>query len=88
MDISTFLTQIATGLASFFPALAGALANGFVALFFTTGTNDAVTGLNPLGIISISFFSVGLAQKFLPGVLSWLKARWRSARARRARRAR
>lgn len=89
MDIGTFLTQIGTGLASFLPSFAQALISAFTALFFTTATEGgAVTGLNPLGQISVAFFIIGLSQKVLPGVLSWLRARWRSRGARKRARAR
>lgn len=85
MGIGAFLTEIATGLASFLPAFGQALYETFFALFFETGEGGA-TQLNMLASISIAFFIIGLAFKVLPTVLSWLKAKSKGkGKKRRAR---
>lgn len=81
MGIAEFLTDIAEGLTTFLPAFATAMVDTFIKLFFTVASEGgAVTGLNPLGTITVAFFVIGLGRKIVPTVLGWLKARSKKSR--------
>lgn len=85
MGITQFLTEIGAGLGSFLPTLVQTMVDGFIALFFATGENGAITGLNAVGETSLTFFIVAMSLKIIPTIAGWLKLR--ASRRKRARRA-
>lgn len=87
MGIAELLGEIGSGIGTFLPALLEALLDGFVQLFFVTGTDAAITGLSALGEVSIVFFVISLCRQFIPGVLSWFKTKWKSGKKARKKKA-
>jgi len=83
--IGTILTDIAEGFGSFAPAFAGALLETFIALFFTSASEGgAISGLTPLGEISIVFMVIGMVYWAMPKVCGWFKATWKKRSERKA----
>lgn len=87
MGISELLGEIGGGIGTFLPAMLEALLDGFVSLFFTTGTDGVLTGLSALGEVSIVFMVIGLCKQFLPGILSWFRTKWKQGRKARRKKA-
>lgn len=87
MSIATIFTDIATGLASFMPALATAVFSAFSGLFLTETTVDSVTTytLNPLGSMAIAVLVMGIAYKVLPLAYNFIVKRVNARKARKAR---
>lgn len=85
MGIAELLADIGEGLGTFLPSLVKAMVDGFVGLFFTSGAEGgAITGLSAVGIVSLTFFIVGLGYKAIPTIAGWLKLKARARKKRRA----
>ena len=85
--ISTFLTDIATGLGTLVPAFFKALLDGFTGLFIvTTGEGaSATTKLTPVGEVAIVFIIIGMVYKIAPTVIGWLRLSMQKRKARKSR---
>lgn len=82
MGMAELLGDIGTGLGTFLPALVKAMVDGFVGLFFVEN-EGAITGLSAVGMVSLTFFVVGLCYKIVPTVASWLKLKTRGFKRRK-----
>lgn len=83
--ITSILSDLGTGLASFGTSFVTALVAMFKGLFFTVG--ESTTQLNELGQVAIVFVIVGLVTGWVKVVAGWLKLRSKSGKRRARKRA-
>ena len=83
------INNLGTGIGSLLPNFMKAFLDGFIKLFFVMGTgeNPAITGLSVVGEVALMFIVLGIAYKFIPTIVGWLKLKCRRGGKRRSRRA-
>ena len=83
------ITDLGTGIGSLLPNFMKSFLDGFVKLFFVMGTgeNPTITGLSAVGDIALMFIVLGIAYKFIPTIVGWLRLKSQKGGKRRARRA-
>lgn len=81
--LTSFFSDIASGLTTFVPAFFKAILDAFTNLFLVTGEAGAVTGLTPVAEIAIGFLVIGMVYKILPTIIGWFKLRMSKRKARR-----
>lgn len=88
MDIASIFTDIASGLASFAPALGEAIWTFFLNMFLTFTEADGVytvTGFNVLGVLSLCALVMGIVYKIVPIAVNWISKKAAARRRRKAR---
>lgn len=86
---SNLIADLGTGIGTLLPNFMKSFLDGFVNLFFVKGTgeNAAITGLSVVGEVALMFIVLGIAYKFIPTIIGWLRLKSRSGKKRRSRRA-
>lgn len=85
--VASFFEVLTTAFTTYVPALGSGIYDLFVALFCEVATEGgAVTGLNALGEIAVSFVGIGIIAGLVATVMGILRLRKRSKR-RKAKRA-
>lgn len=86
---SDLISNLGTGIGSLLPAFMKAFLDGFVSLFFVKGTGEGagITGLSTVGEVALVFIVLGIAYKFIPTIVGWLRLKTRKGGKRRSRRA-
>lgn len=79
--LTTILGDLASGIGTFLPSLAGSFLEAFLALFFVTGEAGAVTGITPLAEIGLLGMIIGASYKFVPMIVGWFRLRVSRRRA-------
>ena len=89
MLFSNLIADLGTGIGTLLPNFMKSLLDGFVNLFFVKGTgeNAAITGLSVVGEVALMFIVLGIAYKFIPTIVGWLRLKTRKGGKRRSRRA-
>lgn len=84
MSVASIFTEIASGLASFLPAIAKGVFDAFVGLFMTATTTEGVTtyAWNPLGTFALVALVMVISYKLLPMAYNFIVKR-SAARKRR-----
>ena len=86
---SNLIADLGTGIGTLLPNFMKSFLDGFVSLFFVKGTgeNPAITGLSVVGEVALMFIVLGIAYKFIPTIVGWLRLKSQNRRSRRSRRA-
>ena len=86
---SNLIADLGTGIGTLLPNFMKSFLDGFVSLFFVKGTgeNPAITGLSVVGEVALMFIVLGIAYKFIPTIVGWLRLKCRRGSKRRSRRA-
>ena len=83
---SDLISDLGSGIGSLLPAFMKSFLDGFVKLFFVTASEGgAITGLSPVGDIALMFITLGIAYKFIPTVVGWLRLKAQKGGKRRSR---
>lgn len=86
--VGQIFSEIASGIASFMPALAKGIYDAFSGLFLSTTTTEGVTtinGLNGLGVFAIVALVIAVCYKVLPMAYNFIVKKSRARKARKAR---
>ena len=86
---TNLISDLGAGIGSLLPTFMKAFLDGFVNLFFVKGTgeNAAINGLSAVGEIALMFIVLGIAYKFIPTIVGWLRLKSQKGKSRRSRKA-